>query len=77
MQKESGKESGKPERHSEFFFCRHHQEVGLKGEGTCGVQCDSYAPRNGKNGRCRHSAHCYEPDRNEVKVIRTKQTVTP
>jgi hypothetical protein len=49
------------------FFCREFGEVGLKGE-SCGRQCDSYEPRNGKNGRCRHSAHCYEPT-TEVVVI--------
>ena len=54
---------------SEFFWCSEFGEVGIKGEG-CGVQCDSYEPRNGKSGRCRHSAHCYEADHNEVVVIK-------
>lgn len=53
---------------TEFFWCTALQEVGLKGEG-CGRQCDEYEPRNGKNGRCRFSAHCYEADRSEVRVI--------
>lgn len=52
----------------EFFWCTALHEVGLKGEG-CGRQCDSYEPRNGKNGRCRHSAPCYEADRTEVLVL--------
>lgn len=62
----------RPMRGSDIFFCRHHQEVGLKSESTCGKECDAYAPRNGKTGRCRHSTHCGEPDMEEVYVIRAK-----
>jgi len=30
--------------------------------GDCGKDCDKYEPRNGKNGRCRYSNNCYEPE---------------
>lgn len=43
----------------DYFFCRKNGEVGEVGQG-CGKQCDDYAPRNGKNGRCRHSGYCYD-----------------
>lgn len=42
-----------------YFFCTEFLEVGEVGEG-CGKQCDSYKPRNGKNGRCKHSGSTYE-----------------
>lgn len=35
--------------------------MALSGEG-CGKECSYYKPRNGKNGRCRFSRNCYEPD---------------
>ena len=43
---------------SDFFFCRDAWEVGEKGE--CGNLCDSYKPRNNKNGICKHNAPVYE-----------------
>ena len=42
-----------------YFWCSVNQEVGEIGQG-CGRFCKDYKPRNGKNGRCRFSAHCYE-----------------
>ena len=42
-----------------FFFCKDVMEVGEVGE-SCGKQCEAYSPRNGKNGRCRHSGGVYE-----------------
>ena len=44
---------------SDYFWCKHFQEVGIKGEG-CGKSCEKYQPRNGKSGRCRFSAPTYE-----------------
>ena len=44
----------------EYFWCHAIGEPGMKGEG-CGRFCSDYKPRNGKNGRCVHSGHCYEP----------------
>jgi hypothetical protein len=43
-----------------YFWCSIFQEVGEVGQG-CGRFCSDYKPRNGKNGRCRYSGHCYEP----------------
>ena len=51
-----------------FFYCRYVEDVGEVGEG-CGKVCDWYSPRNGKNGRCRHSANCYEPDYSKPKIL--------
>jgi len=44
---------------NEYFYCREFFEIGQVGE-SCGKVCDEYAPRNGKNGRCIHSANIYE-----------------
>lgn len=43
-----------------YFWCSINQEVGEVGLG-CGRFCSDYKPRNGKNGRCKYSGHCYEP----------------
>ncbi len=51
----------------DYFFCQEFGEPGLKGEG-CGKDCESYDPRNGKNGRCRYSANCYEPEDKPVTI---------
>lgn len=46
-----------------YFFCSFHGECGSSDEDSpCGLACGSYEPRNGKNGRCRYSKNCYEPD---------------
>lgn len=47
------------EKDTEHFFCSFFGEVGIKGEGACGKECEKYSPRNGKNGRCKHSKNCY------------------
>ena len=52
------------------FYCQEFQEVGEVGEG-CGKICDKYAPRNGKNGRCRHSSNCYvKTDKRQILKIK-------
>ena len=43
---------------SGYFWCNEYSEAGEVGE-SCGKQCEKYSPRNGKNGRCRHSVHVY------------------
>ena len=55
-----------------YFFCSFYGEIGGVGEG-CGKLCDEYKPRNGKNGRCRHSKNCYEPDYNNPKILTINQ----
>jgi len=52
-----------------FYYCHKFSEVGEVGEG-CGKICKEYKPRNGKNGRCRHSANCYEADYTKPKVLK-------
>lgn len=50
----------------DYFWCNINQDSGMVGE-SCGRFCPDYKPRNGKNGRCRYSGHCYEPtDRIEI-----------
>ena len=56
-----------------FFYCKHFFEVGISGD-NCGIQCEEYSPRNGKNGRCRHSGYCYEPT--EIKKVLTMRGPT-
>ena len=53
-----------------YFYCREFGEVGEVGE-SCGKFCDKYSPRNGKNGRCRHSTNCYIPT-DKIKHIKIK-----
>ena len=42
----------------DYVWCGMFGEIGMIGE-ECGKQCDKYDPRNGKNGRCKHSKNCY------------------
>ena len=52
------------------FYCREFGEVGVTGEG-CGKICKAYKPRNGKSGRCCHSANCYvETDKKRILKIK-------
>lgn len=44
-----------------YFYCQEHGEMGEVSEGGCGKFCNFYKPRNGKNGRCKHSSSPYEP----------------
>lgn len=64
------------EKGSGFFYCRHHGEVGEKGEG-CGRQCAAYAPRNGKNGRCRYHSNCYDADTKTPVLLKLDGTLVP
>lgn len=54
-----------------YFFCTFYRECGLVGEG-CGKVCKEYLPRNGKNGRCKYSNNCYEPDYENMIILTTK-----
>ena len=55
---------GKIERGTEFFFCKAKEEIGLSG--CCGKECDSYKPRNGKSGICRHYGYVYKSAKDYV-----------
>lgn len=48
-----------------FFYCQEFMAMGEKG--GCGKQCEAYAPRNGKNGRCKHHSVFYE----ETEITKT------
>ena len=54
----------------DYFFCTEFQDIGEVGQ-DCGKQCSQYKPRNGKNGRCRHSGFCYEPT-DKKRIIKIK-----
>lgn len=56
-----------------YFWCKELQEVGEVGE-SCGKQCHAYKPRNGKNGRCVHSHHLYEPGENRITIKNSSPT---
>ena len=52
------------------FYCSEFGEVGYTGDSDCGIACDYYKPRNGKNGRCKFSKNCYEPkEGGKIKVL--------
>lgn len=57
---------------SDYFYCSEYGECGVVGE-SCGEQCDSYEPRNGKNGRCRYSLNLYTPDLEKEIIINIKK----
>ena len=46
------------EKATVYFWCKHFGAIGEVGE-SCGKVCEAYAPRNGKNGRCRYSGSLY------------------
>lgn len=62
----------KREIQSEFFYCLDVMEVGIKGEGTYGKMCDSYKPRNGKNGICKEYRSTYETTDKEIILTNSK-----
>lgn len=47
------------------FWCKEYQTGGHRRDG-CGKSCESYQPRNGKSGICKHWGFTYEPTKNEV-----------
>lgn len=57
---------GEIEYRTNYFYCSEHGEVGLKGEGGCGISCKFYKPRNGQSGRCRSNENCYTPGKRYI-----------
>lgn len=53
---------------SDFLYCKEFGEVGERAE-SCGKNCESYDPNNGKNGRCKHYGYVYQPTDNEKTII--------
>ncbi len=43
-----------PERFKDIFWCKEELFCGDDSRDTCGKQCKSYSPRNGKSGCCKH-----------------------
>ena len=43
------------------FWCKEDGEAYDSSTSYCGVQCQSYSPRNGTSGRCRWHSHTYSP----------------
>ena len=54
-----------------YFYCKEYGEIGETGE-NCGKVCDKYAPRNGKNGRCKSHSNCYIPT-DKVIILKPKE----
>lgn len=50
------------------FWCKEDGEAYDSSESYCGIQCNSYAPRNGKSGRCRWHSHTYSPTGKFVRI---------
>ena len=47
-----------PDRQQDFIYCK---EFGVSDRGTCGRDCPSYDPRNGKSGICKIQGQLYTP----------------
>jgi hypothetical protein len=56
----------------DYAWCSEFQDFTEVRSGDCGRFCDKYGPRNGKNGRCKYSKNCYEPDENKLIIIKFK-----
>lgn len=50
------------------FFCAEHQRIWERGSGC--EDCPEYAPRNGRNGICKHWRHCRVPATDSVTLKR-------
>ena len=57
-----------------YAFCSEFFDVVETRSGDCGISCESYAPRNGKNGRCRFSKSLYEPSDNPITLRVSRAT---
>jgi len=56
-----------------YFFCKTVGLVGERGADyeSCGLNCSTYYPRNGKSGCCKHRGFCYLPSK-EVYILDIK-----
>lgn len=60
-----------------MFLCEEHREGFESGEDSCGkFNCDYYAPRNGKNGRCRHHKAPYFPTEKMIVIRRSVRQIS-
>lgn len=62
----------KRELKTDYYFCKAVGEVGEKDDGTCGIFCGTYQPRNGKSGCCKHRGFCYEPGEKMILIASGK-----
>lgn len=46
------------ETDNDFFWCKEFGDVGEKGQ-SCGKNCPSYTPKNGKSGCCKYVGNLY------------------
>ena len=60
-----------PDKSKEYFWCGAVDEAYIQGEGSCGRDCDTYSPCNGKSGKCKFKSYCYMPT--EKVVIKLKK----
>jgi hypothetical protein len=56
------------EYHTDYFWCSEFRDVYLKDDSDCGKICESYKPRNGKNGRCKFSENCFTEGNRKYKL---------
>lgn len=61
---------------SDYFYCKEFSEVGEKSEGGCGKFCESYLPRNGKNGICKHWGYVRSFGESEY-ILKANGVLTP
>jgi hypothetical protein len=54
------------------FWCKEDGEAYDSSESYCGTQCNNYAPRNGKSGRCRWHSATYSPTGKTVRIEKFK-----
>jgi hypothetical protein len=48
-----------PEKVDGMFWCRAVEAAGE--DGSCGIQCKYYEPKNGRSGMCRHKSGFHMP----------------
>jgi hypothetical protein len=59
---------------SEYFWCKEFSSAGLKSDKTCGKWCESYVPKNGIKGVCKHYRNTYEPEEKYHLTVKPKLT---
>lgn len=62
------------ESKTDYFFCKHYQEVGEKSDRICGKECGKYFPRNKIKGICKYYGFCYSEGKGYILTIDGKLT---
>lgn len=55
-----------PDHSKDHFWCQAIDEACEKEDGTCGMDCEDYEPRNGKSGICKYKSHCFTPGKKVI-----------